>query len=84
MTGIIKIRTARKQHRCDGYPCREPIEPGEVYEDHRQPPGDYDWGSYARWVRHKVHAPRQGWPDGCELAAAYHEQARRGQEEGAR
>lgn len=38
MSGL-KIRTARKQHRCDGYPCDTPIRPGERYEIHSAPPG---------------------------------------------
>jgi hypothetical protein len=74
----VRIRTARKRHRCDDYLCKGWIEPGERYEDHRLPPGDIDVGN-THWIRHKVHAPRwpERGPDGCALAGAYQERARR-------
>src|SRR5580704_1292338 len=75
----IRIRTARKRRRCDGYPCAAVwIEPGERYEDHRLPPGNIDIGN-TRWLMHKVHAPRfpSSGPDGCTLSAAYQENAAR-------
>jgi hypothetical protein len=80
----VKVRTARKRHRCDGYPCPAKwIEPGERYEDHRLPPGG-DAG-YTHWVRHKVHAPTRpaAGANGCDLAGAYQEQAAREDTDGA-
>jgi hypothetical protein len=74
----MRVRIARRQHACSNYPpCRVPIMPGERYEDHRQPPGSYDWGDYRHWITHKVHAPSSphDGPTGCEVAAAYHEHA---------
>lgn len=76
------IRTARVARPCDQYP-RCPaggIQPGERYEDLRLPPGREPFEQSTRWIMHKIHYPRinlDGGPDGCELAAAYAEQARR-------
>jgi hypothetical protein len=74
----VKVRTARKRHRCDHYLCGGWIEPGDQYEDHRLPPGRDDVGN-TRWIKHRVHFP--SWPgsgyDGCVLAGAYQEHAAR-------
>ena len=77
----LRIRTARKRQRCDDYlhPCGGWIEPGERYEDHRTPPGSYDWGDSDHWRVAKIHAPHfpASGPTGCELAGAYREHAAR-------
>jgi hypothetical protein len=74
-----QVRTARVAHPCDGYPHCGGIEPGELYEDWRLPPWrDVNSGPY--WRKLKVHHPANGTdggPNGCEIAAAYREHARR-------
>jgi hypothetical protein len=73
----VRVRTARKPHRCDGFLCTTPILPGDRYEDHRLPPGG-EMG-YRHWVRHKVHLGGSGSGTGCDEAAAYAEKAAREQ-----
>ncbi len=81
MSGIIPacVRTARVAHRCDGHPHCGGIGPGEQYEDWRLPPGrDVKTGPH--WRKLKVHHPADppgGGPSGCDLAAAYRENASR-------
>ena len=71
----VKVRTARIQHRCDGWQCATPIYPGDKYEDHRLPPGG-EMG-YRKWLRHKVHLGGSGSGHGCDEAAAYAEKRAR-------
>lgn len=80
----VKVRTARKRHVCNGFGrrsgCRA-IEPGEQYEDIRVPPWR-DGNESPLWWKAKVHHPSlnatvNGGPTGCEIAAAYRENAER-------
>lgn len=77
----VRVRTARKQHRCDEYLCRVPILPGEKYELHIVPPHRLDVMDVDHWLVHKAHWPRNGGSGqfllGCTLAAAYQEKAAR-------
>jgi hypothetical protein len=72
---LLTIRTARKRHRCGR--CRDPIEPGERYEDVRVPPwragneSPFWWRGKQHWDGDYPH----GWA--CVEAAAYREHALR-------
>lgn len=74
----VRVRRARVAHPCTGAVERcGGIEPGELYEDWRLPPGrDVNTGD--RWWKPRVDHPANpegGGPTGCELAAAYRELA---------
>jgi hypothetical protein len=73
----VAVRTARTGHTCAQ--CRKPILPGDRYEDHRLPPYR-DVNESPRWWPLKVHAPQMrndSHTYGCDMAAAYREQASR-------
>ena len=75
----VRIRTARTRHPCAGIGERcGGIRPGEQYEDWRLPPQrDVNTGDH--WWVLKVHFPSrpESGPSGCEVAAAYRDQAAR-------
>jgi hypothetical protein len=76
----VKVRTARKQHTCDD--CREPIEPRERYELRVTPPHRLDVYDVPHWLTWRTHYPRHDGRTfllGCDLSAAYREQAVREQ-----
>jgi hypothetical protein len=76
----VKIRTARKRHPCSD--CSEPIAPGEKYELAVYPPHSIDVYDAGRWLTWRTHYPRHDghrFLIGCDLSAAYKENAVRAQ-----
>jgi hypothetical protein len=73
---LLTIRTARTRHWCGL--GRHWIEPGELYEDWRVPPGRADNES-DHWWRGKRHAAADGQDFGrvCDEIDAYREHAAR-------
>ena len=74
----VKLRIARTRHVCND--CPEPIEPGDQYEVAVYPPHSVQEYDVDRWVTWRNHYPRHDGHRfllGCDLAAAYHEKARR-------
>lgn len=70
---------ARKLHECSRYCSGDGmIRPGQLYNEHVVAPGEYDFGSFSRWVRHREcwHCakarchPLPGRPCGCEAEPA--------------
>jgi hypothetical protein len=76
----VKIRTARKQHPCND--CSGMIDPGEKYELAVFPPHSIDVYDVDRWLTWRTHYPRHDghrFLFGCDLSAAYRENAERTQ-----
>ena len=74
----VKVRTARTRHACDD--CGQPIEPGERYEHSATPPHRISEYDVPVWVAWRTHFPRHDgsrFLPGCDLAAAYREEAAR-------
>jgi hypothetical protein len=71
----VVIRRARKEHPCSR--CHQPIDPGDLYEEHNLPPNRDAGVSNEHWWRIRCHAG--AWPAaiGCDEARAYREQAER-------
>ena len=75
----VKVRTARTQHACDD--CGQPIEPGDQYELCVTPPHRISEYDVPHWLTWRSHFPRHDgvrFLPGCDLAAAYREEATRG------
>jgi hypothetical protein len=74
----VKVRTARTRHACDD--CGGPIEPGDRYELSVAPPHRIQEYDVPVWLAWRTHFPRHDghrFLPGCDLAAAYREEAAR-------
>lgn len=81
----VKLRTARTRHACDDCGC--PILPGDQYELSVTPPRRIDVMDVDCWLTWRTHYPRHDggrFLPGCDLAAAYRENAAREQTEAGR
>ena len=80
----VKVRTARKTYDCDD--CLLPIEPGDKYQLWVSPPNRDEYGPRDRWLTWRSHYPRSGGTRahllGCDMAAAYRENAAREESHG--